>query len=89
MVKLWDVGGVELYSYRGHTNWVSSVAFSPDGHYLVSASVDHTVKLWELAGQQGAGIPGHNKEITAVAVSPNGKAVFVAGDVVRAWSRNG
>ena len=32
----------------GHTDAVSSVAFSPDGRTLVTGSADHSVRLWEL-----------------------------------------
>ena len=33
---------------QGHTEWVMSVAFSPDGKSLVSGSNDCTVKVWNL-----------------------------------------
>ena len=31
----------------GHSDWVLSVAYSPDGKHIVSGSVDNTVKVWD------------------------------------------
>ena len=31
----------------GHSDWVSSVAYSPDGKHIVSGSGDKTVKIWD------------------------------------------
>ncbi|RKZ93592.1 MAG: hypothetical protein DRR19_00760 [Candidatus Parabeggiatoa sp. nov. 1] len=60
-------------TFTGHSNGVSSVAFSPDGRYALSGSDDKTLKLWNVAS--GAVIHtlfGHNR-VASVAFSPDGR----------------
>jgi WD40 repeat protein/type II secretory pathway predicted ATPase ExeA len=59
---------------KGHSGWVTGVAFSPDGLRLASGSWDQTVKLWDVATGQGLGnIAGEIKGVEALAFSDDGR----------------
>ncbi|KAJ7958216.1 F-box-like/WD repeat-containing protein [Quillaja saponaria] len=48
-IKLWDVElGRLLYSLNGHRDPVYSVAFSPNGEYLASGSMDKCLHIWSM-----------------------------------------
>ena len=61
-LKLWDAAtGQLLRTFEGHTGWVTSVAFSPDGTRVLSGSADNTLKLWDAAtGQLLRTFAGHS-----------------------------
>jgi WD40 repeat protein len=60
----------------GHSDWVSSVAFRPDGKILASGSHDNTIKLWNVAtGREIATLTRHSESVNSVAFSPDGKTL--------------
>jgi uncharacterized protein with WD repeat len=88
-VKVWDgQTGQEVLTLEGHTQWVGSVCFSPDGKRLASASADKKVKLWDaLTGQEILTFEGHTQPVSCVCFSPDGKRLASASldQTVRVW----
>lgn len=84
-VRLLDpVSGAVLAVLRGHAQTVRNVKFSPDGRWLASSSLDHSVRVWRTGQGQGLGtsvgaLRGHTKPVYAIAWSPDSKHLVSAG----------
>ena len=65
----------------GHTSWVSSAVFSPDGKLALTASWDETARVFEVAtGKELQVLSGHTSSINSAVFSPNGKLALTASD---------
>jgi WD40 repeat protein len=88
-VRLWDAEtGAEVHRFTGHTNMVSSVAFTPDSRRILSASHDLTVRLWDIESKREVlAFKGHTAPVRSVAVSPDGRYALSGGDdaTLRLW----
>ncbi|MBA7533727.1 Tol-Pal system protein TolB [subsurface metagenome] len=74
-----------------HEEWISSVAFSPDGKTILTGSGDNTARLWDLKGNELQVFWGHENYITAVAFSPDGKTILTGSEdnTARLWDLKG
>ncbi len=81
-----------IYKYDTHANWVSAVAWSPDGTRIASSGGDATVRIWNPAN--GNNIltyhrqAGRLSEVLAVAWSPDSTRIASGGNraTVQVWN---
>jgi len=90
IVRMWDVtpareSGAVVAS--GHDGEIQSIAFSPDGHDLLTAAWDHTARTFEVASPKAPTIFRHGEALESAVFSPDGRLVLtIARDrVARIW----
>lgn len=60
--------------HEGHTDWVQTLTFSPNGCFLATGSEDKTVRLWYLSKGHEVSFPGkHVDSINALSFSPDNR----------------
>ena len=71
-----DVASKEtLHTWR-HSDWVRSVAFSPDGRQVLTGSDDNTAVLRDVASKETLHTWRHDDNVWSVAFSPDGRQVL-------------
>jgi WD40 repeat protein len=84
-----NLASPELRAYlSSHSDFVTSVTFSPDGKTLASASADKTIKLWDTTTRQLLRtLTGHSAAVWSVAFSPDGRTLASASDdkTIKLW----
>ncbi|MEV7889918.1 hypothetical protein AB0P31_35390, partial [Streptomyces sp. NPDC088357] len=79
------VTGQTLQRLTGDTDWVSAVAFSPDGTRLATGS-GGAVRIWDPVTGQTLQTLGDTGMVSAVAFSPGGTRLATGGGwAVRIW----
>lgn len=97
-INVWDLkrGGLH-YSLSGHMDTITGLSVSPDGHHLLSNSMDNTLKSWDIrpfapADRLEATFLGHQhnfeKNLLRCSWSPNGNMVTAGSSDrnVHIWS---
>jgi WD40 repeat protein/DNA-binding SARP family transcriptional activator len=71
---LWDlVNKQEVRRWNGHTDWIHSAAFTPDGKYAISGSADASLIQWDISTAAPVHeYVGHTDSITSLSISPDG-----------------
>jgi cytochrome c len=91
-VAIWRAGdAAPALIFTGHTAPIVSIAASPDGATLASASWDRTIRIWPLSGGLPRILEGHTQNVNGVAFVPNGQTLVSAGydATIRIWPLSG
>mgnify|MGYP006416141909 FL=1 len=77
---------VVVFVQTGH-QWVNSIAFSPDGKYVLSGADDSTAKLWEASTGLEINTFVCSKNVYSVAFSPDGRFALTGEEygIVELW----
>lgn len=77
-----------LHCLRGHTQYISSVGYSPDGKKVVCGGEDHSIRVYDvITGTEDVVLIGHSADVTQVAFHRNSSTIISASKdgTVRSW----
>lgn len=89
VVAILDLPGRKIEKQlRGHTDWLTSVAFHQDGQHIVTGSHDKTARIWNVkTGETVKQLTGHSDTVSDVALSFSGDYVLTSSrdKTIKLW----
>ena len=80
-VVLWDVASMTKIVPLEYESIVWSVAFSPDGRWLVSTHGDGSILIWDVANRElEANLRQHSGGVRGITFSPDGRRLATASE---------
>jgi len=90
-LTLWNTEGEKLRIFKGHSDYIYSVRFSPKGRIFASSSADGTIKLWSLKGTNPHTLQGHEGDVYDISFDPTGSFFASSGfdGKIKLWNVDG
>lgn len=87
-IHFYDVQTLKLLRFIPAETWVRTLAYSPNGSFLVAGYYDDTVRLWSTGdGTLVRTLEGPTDQVHSVAFSPDGQFLAAASNdnAIRVW----
>ncbi len=90
LIQLWDANSLQhKFTFKENYEYITSLAVSPDGTTLASASDDERIDLWDMQkGEHLTKIHGRTRSDKVLAFSPDGTILACRGpnETIRLWN---
>ena len=81
----------EVKQFVAHEDTITSVNWSHDGKYIITASIDKTARIWDTSGKLIVPLKGHQGGVYSASFSSDDKYMITKSDdkTVRIWDFSG
>jgi WD40 repeat protein len=90
-MKIYNIpSGTLSNDISAHASWVTTVAYSPDGNFIITGGSDNKIKIWSAAGTLLHTCISHTEYVSGVKVTPNNQYVISASrdNKIKVWDIN-
>ncbi len=88
-MKIYNLSdGTLAHDVNAHANWVTTLAYSPNGNFIVTGGSDELVKIWSSTGSLLFTCSGHTADIASVKITPDNNYVVSSSkdDLIKIWN---